>query len=312
MREPAANIALALITDITERKRIEAQMRHTQKLESLGVLAGGIAHDFNNLLVGIIGNASLGLDQVSPSHPLRTTLSEVLAAAQRAADLTRQLLAYAGKGRVVITRVDMSDLIREITTLVRSSIPPGVHLRLELEPRLPPVAADAAQMQQLIMNLVINAAEAIGEKEGTIGVATMVVNADAAYIATTFTGSRIEPGKYVAVEAQDNGCGMDEDTVRMFFDPFFTTKFTGRGLGLAAVLGIVQGHKGAIKVYTTSGKGSTFKILLPAADGLHGPEAALPDMHEDLSGDGLILVIDDEDVIRARQKTPCNATDIRF
>ncbi len=139
MREPAANIALALITDITERKRIEAQMRHTQKLESLGVLAGGIAHDFNNLLVGIIGNASLGLDQVSPSHPLRTTLSEVLAAAQRAADLTRQLLAYAGKGRVVITRVDMSDLIREITTLVRSSIPPGVHLRLELEPRLPPM-----------------------------------------------------------------------------------------------------------------------------------------------------------------------------
>ncbi len=152
------------------------------------------------------------------------------------------------------------------------------------------------------MNLVINAAEAIGEKEGTIGVATMVVNADAAYIATTFTGSRIEPGKYVAVEAQDNGCGMDEDTVRMFFDPFFTTKFTGRGLGLAAVLGIVQGHKGAIKVYTTSGKGSTFKILLPAADGLHGPEAALPDMHEDLSGDGLILVIDDEDVIRRTAK----------
>jgi PAS domain S-box-containing protein len=300
--EPETNIALALITDISERKRIEEQMRQTQKLESLGVLAGGIAHDFNNLLVGIIGNASLGIDQLSPNHPLRATFGEVLSASQRAADLTRQLLAYAGKGRFVINRVDMSVLIREITALVRSSIPPGVQLRLDLESRLPAVAADSAQMQQLIMNLVINAAESIGDNEGTIIAATTVVNADAAYITTMLAGSRLEPGKYVAVEVQDSGCGMNEETISRIFDPFFTTKFMGRGLGLAAALGIVQGHKGAIKVYSTPGKGSTFKVLIPVAE---GGVSALParDIHEDLSGDGLVLVIDDEEVVRRTVKS---------
>ena len=302
VKEPENEIALALITDITGRKRIEEQMRQSQKLESLGVLAGGIAHDFNNLLVGIIGNSSIALDQLMPSHPLHASIADVLSAAQRAADLTRQLLAYAGKGRFVVSLVDLSALIREITGLVRSSIPAGVQLRLELQEHLPFISADASQMQQLIMNLVINAAEAIGkDKEGIITVSTSVINVDAAYSATMLAGTSLDTGKYVTMEVQDTGVGMDDATMARIFDPFFTTKFTGRGLGLAAAVGIVHGHKGAMKVYTVLGRGSTFKVLLPVSG--DAPPLKHPEPLHDLSGEGLVLVIDDEDVIRRTAKT---------
>ena len=165
IREGSRCVALAFITDITERKRLEEQLRHTQKLESLGVLAGGVAHDFNNLLTGIMGNASLASEVVAPSNPARTFLENVVMTTQRAADLTRQLLAYAGKGRFIISNVDLSELVREIANLIQASIPKTVQLRLNLQEHVPPVEADASQMQQLVMNLVINAAEAIGEQQ---------------------------------------------------------------------------------------------------------------------------------------------------
>ena len=289
--------------DITTQKNLEKQLRQTQKLESLGVLAGGIAHDFNNLLVGIIGNTSLALDDLGPAHPLRQNILDVLTAAQRAGDLTRQLLAYAGKGRFVVSRLDISALVREITGLVRSSIPAGVQLRLDLQNHLPSIAADASQLQQLIMNLVINAAEAIGgENEGTILITTTVINADSAYIATTLGGAQVHPGRYVCIEVHDTGRGMDEATIGKIFDPFFTTKFTGRGLGLAAAMGIVQGHHGTLKVYSTPGKGSTFKVLLPVSDEISHDTTQEQRKTGDFSGTGLILVIDDEDIVRRTAK----------
>ena len=301
IREASRCVALAFITDITERKRLEEQLRHTQKLESLGVLAGGVAHDFNNLLTGIMGNASLAAEVVSPSNPARAFLENVVLTTQRAADLTRQLLAYAGKGRFVVSNVDLSDLVREIANLIQASIPKTVQLRLNLEEGISPVEADASQMQQLVMNLVINAAEAIGESNGTVMVTTGLLRVDEHYLRTVLAENEISPGEYVYLEVNDTGCGMDAETVSRIFDPFFTTKFTGRGLGLAAVSGIIRSHKGAIKVYSAQGKGSTFKVLLPAAGtGGERDEAREPN---DLAGAGVVLVVDDEPIVRQTAKS---------
>jgi two-component system cell cycle sensor histidine kinase/response regulator CckA len=288
--------------DITERKQIDEQLRHTQKLESLGVLAGGVAHDFNNLLTGILGNASLAIETLSPDNPARCLLADVVNASERAALLTRQLLAYAGKGRFVIEPVNLSGLVREISGLIHTSIPKSVYLRLDLREDLPLIQADTSQLQQLVMNLVINAAEAISpEGDGTVLVTTSVQHVDEQYALTTFDGSGLLPGTYVALEVHDTGCGMDEATLKRIFDPFFSTKFTGRGLGLAAVQGIVRGHKGAIKVYSNPGKGTTFKVLLPAASGATALRAA-PAPEFAARGE-LILVIDDEEIIRRTAKS---------
>lgn len=289
--------------DITERKQIEEQLRQTQKLESLGLLAGGVAHDFNNLLTGILGNSSLALEMFSNSHPARTMLRNVVAASERAAELTRQLLAYAGKGRFVIEPVNLSTLIREISELIRTSIPKTVQLRLELGPDLPCVEADPSQLQQLVMNLVINAAEAIGGgASGTVLVSTGLQEVDEVYIRSTIApGEEIAPGTYIIVEVHDTGCGMDQETLSRIFDPFFTTKFTGRGLGLAAVQGIVRGHKGALKVYSQPGQGSTFKVFLPVTS-KQPKEAAHQPSVETLAGQGTILVIDDTQTVRQAAK----------
>ena len=285
------------IRDVTERKRIEEQLRHTQKLESLGVLAGGVAHDFNNLLTPILGNASLVLGELSPSSSLRSNLENLITAGQRAVDLTRQLLAYAGKGRSIVAPVDLSDLVRQISNLVRTSIPKNVQLRLDLQDNLPCVEADSSQIQQLIMNLIINAAEAIGEEQGgTVVVTTGVQQVDEYYIRDAFAPKEILPGKYICLEVHDTGRGMDEETKAKIFDPFFTTKFTGRGLGLAAVSGIIRVHRGAIKVYSTPGKGTTFKVLLPATEDESFKEAGAI-AQKDLAGSGLILVVDDEAMV---------------
>jgi len=284
--------------DVTERKRLEEQLRQTQKLESIGVLAGGVAHDFNNLLTGVLGNATLALDTLSPMHPSRPYLEDVMQAAESAAHLTRQLLAYSGKGRFIVQPVDLSSLTRELTTLVRTSIPRTVQLRLELAPDLPAVEGDPGQLQQLVMNLVINGAEAIGEgRNGSVLVATGVQSIDEEFIRNAFAAAEILPGRYVSLEVQDTGGGMDQETQSKIFDPFFTTKFSGRGLGLSAVLGIVRGHKGAIKVYSTPGQGTTFKVLFPAGE--HAAAKALPaSARTDLRGTGTILVADDEDIVR--------------
>jgi PAS domain S-box-containing protein len=283
--------------DISERKKLEEQLRQTQKLESLGVLAGGIAHDFNNLLTGILGNASLALEAVPSGDPSEKYLSDVIRAAESAADLTRQLLAYAGKGRFITEHVDLSRMVREISGLIQSSIQRSVRLRLDLMPDLPPIEADAGQIQQIVMNLVINAAEAIGEERpGTVYLSTRTQEVDEDYIRTAFQGENLAPGKYVSLEVHDTGCGMDRETMARIFDPFFTTKFTGRGLGLAAVMGIVRGHKGALRVYSTPGQGSTFKVLFPAAAGTR-PSAPVREAGL-FRGTETVLVVDDEDIVR--------------
>ncbi len=290
--------------DVTERRRFNERLQQTQKLESLGVLAGGIAHDFNNLLTGIMGNASIALDDLPPESPVRSNLDAVVNASERAATLTRQLLAYAGKGRFVIERFNLSDLVREITTLLQTSIPKTVALRLDLQPELPSIEGDAAQIQQLIMNLFINAAEAVEEgKTETVVITTRVEPVSQSYIDQMVAPNGISPGKYVTFEVRDAGRGMDAVTLSRIFDPFFTTKFTGRGLGLAAVLGIVRGHMGALHVDTAPGKGSSFKVLFPVSEGQ--PARLEPSGPSDriLKGRRYILVIDDEDAVRQTAKS---------
>ena len=288
--------------DITERKKIEAQLLRTQKLESLGVLAGGVAHDFNNLLVGILGNISIALDSAPVSNPTRTLLLDASTAAQRAADLTRQLLAYAGKGRFIVDMIDVSALIREIITLIQSSIPRNVQLRLDLEHGLPSIEADVAQMQQLLMNLIINGGEAIGEQNGTVTVSTGVQQIDEHYLRSVQANDDLSEGSYIFIEVQDTGSGMDQETVNKIFDPFFTTKFMGRGLGLAAALGIIRGHHGAIKVYSQPGKGSTFKVLLPARN--HTNATTAPSVAQmELTAEGTVLIVDDEEIVRRTART---------
>ncbi len=295
--------ASIIVRDITEHKRSEQQLREMQKLESLGLIAGGVAHDFNNLLVGIMGNASLVLESLPSSSPNYAPLSHVVQASERAAHLTQQMLAYAGKGRFVSEKIDLSTLVEEISSLIQTSIPKNVQLRLDLGRGLPSIDADPGQIQQLIMNLVINGAEAIGETHnGTVFVTTDVREIDDAYILQNFVGEPMHGGAYVSLEVQDTGCGMTEETKRKIFDPFFTTKFTGRGLGLAAVLGIVKGHRGTIRIYSVPGKGSTFKILLPAVPGVAQPARGL-EIQRELRGSGTILVVDDEEVVRTTAKT---------
>lgn len=283
--------------DVSERRRFNEHLRQIQKLESLGVLAGGIAHDFNNLLTGIMGNASLVLEELPVAGAQHNDLQKVVDATQRAATLTRQLLAYAGKGKFVIEPLNLSDVVRDISGLIQSSFPRTVELRLQLDQNLPSILGDAAQIQQLVMNLVINGAEAIGDNGGTVVVTTSLKEVDPIYLQQSFGSSEISPGDYVLLDVNDSGCGMDEATVARIFDPFFTTKFAGRGLGLAAVLGIVRGHQGALRVYSTPGQGSSFKVLFPVARGETSKrEPALVDM--DLKGNGTILVIDDEQLVR--------------
>lgn len=298
IRDQAGQVigASHIARDITEQKNFERQLQQMQKLESLGVLAGGVAHDFNNLLVGIVGNASLVLDDVPPQN--RKPLEDVIASGERAADLTRQLLAYAGKGSVHSRLLDLSGLVREISALVRTSIPRSVQLQLDLGRELPPVMADSGQIQQIVMNLVINAAEAIGpDKTGSVIVTTGVVEADEKYFSTSFAIDDLGAGRYVMLEVQDTGCGMDEATVARIFDPFFTTKFLGRGLGLSAVVGIARSHGGAIKVYSVPDRGTTFRVLLPAAQGSAEQNVRTPST-ESLLGTGLILLVDDEETVR--------------
>ncbi len=290
--------------DITEQKRTAEQMRQTQKLESLGVLAGGIAHDFNNLLTGILGNASIALDDLGPGSPARAPIESVISASERAAQLAQQMLAYSGKGRFVLEQIDLSARVRETLPLIKTSIPTTVELRLDLAEHLPVVEADASQVQQLIMNIIINAAEAV--PEGRAGTVTIVTRPEsiAADIKNQDDGNHGEPspGRYVLLEVTDNGSGMDEHTKARIFDPFFTTKFTGRGLGLAAALGIVRGHRGAIQVISAPGQGTTFRVLLPAAAGATAAGRAENSEEPEargLRGAGLILVVDDEQIVRS-------------
>ncbi len=295
-------VALAGITmDITTRRRLEAKMQQAQKLESLGILAGGIAHDFNNLLVGILGNASLLKEETPPDSPLRGVMDNLIHASERAAHLTRQMLAYSGKGRFVVEQLDLPFQVQQIVALIDASIAKSVKIELHFEPDLPPIEADSSQIQQLIMNLVINGTEAIGPGGGTVTVSTTLREIAQDYVRDNLAGDNIPPGSYLCLEVHDNGIGMNTATQARIFDPFFTTKFTGRGLGLAAVLGIVRGHHGALTVYSEPGKGTAFKIFRPAAHAQEPAPAAVSPSRE-FRGEGTILVVDDEEMVQRTLK----------
>ena len=280
-----------------ERLKLEQQMLHTQKLESLGVLAGGIAHDFNNILMAILGNTGLALMRINKESPAVDNLHRIEQAAERAADLAKQMLAYSGRGKFVVENIDLNRLLEEMLHMLEVSISKKAVLRLNPHLPLPAVEADATQMRQIIMNLVINASEAIGETSGVIAITTGCMECDRNYLHDVWLAENLSAGLYVYLEITDTGCGMDKETMAKLFDPFFTTKFTGRGLGMAAVLGIVRGHKGAIKVYSEVGKGTSFKILLPAVSQPANPFNC--DSHEDeWRGSGTVMLVDDEESIR--------------
>jgi signal transduction histidine kinase/CheY-like chemotaxis protein len=284
--------------DITDQRTLEQQVLHSQKLESLGVLAGGIAHDFNNLLTGILGNADLALAELSPVAPARESLEAIETGARRAAELCRQLLAYSGKGRFLVQPLDVMELVQEMGHLLSVSISKKVVLKYHFTNNLPAVEADATQMRQTIMNLILNASEAIGDRSGVISVTTGLAHCDPEYLKTCFVADGIQPGDFVYVEVADTGHGMDKATQDRIFDPFFTTKFTGRGLGLAAVLGIVRGHKGAIRVHSEVGRGTTFKLLFPAAQTPAREITSGTPGARSWKSHGHVLVVDDEETVR--------------
>ncbi|MBM4365758.1 MAG: response regulator [Deltaproteobacteria bacterium] len=293
-----------LLTEMAERatdhKRhleLERAMLETQKLETLGVFAGGIAHDFNNMLMGILGNADLALLELAATSRAAARVAAIKTTATHLAELTNQLLAYSGKGRFLVQPVNLSELVAEMRLLLDVTIPRNVVIRADLPPGLPRVEADPSQLRQIVLNLLTNAADAIGGRSGTIAIRTGAQDLEDDFPAAVRPGVRPPGGAYVFVEVSDDGQGMDADTRERIFDPFFTTKAKGRGLGLAAVQGIVRGHGGAIRVYSEVGKGTTFKVLLPAMEGDHAPLA--PEVAA--SGrvaHGTILVVDDEQTVR--------------
>ncbi len=282
-----------------ERARIETQLQQAQKLESLGVLAGGIAHDFNNLLVGILGNASLAMLDLEPGAEARQSIAEIEQAAQRAAELTRQLLAYAGKGRYVVETADATAVISEMTSLMRTAISRNASLQMDLATSLPSIDVDVNQFRQVVMNLVTNASDALDTKAGLISVRTGRQEISREYLSACAPGTDAQPGTFTYVEVHDNGIGMDEATRYRIFEPFFSTKFTGRGLGLAATMGIMRSHRGAIRVYSEIGSGTSIKLLFPSStqSGIVGANTGLNS--QEWRSAGQVLVVDDEDSVRA-------------
>jgi PAS domain S-box-containing protein len=300
--------SIGLLHDIDSRKRaedersrheLEVKVLRSQRLESLGILAGGIAHDFNNLLVGILGNVSLALQDHALDETTRERLQQAELASERAAELTKQMLAFSGKGRFVLEPIDLSNAVREVTTLLDSARARRAALVYDLAADLPLIEADAGQLTQVLMNLLINAAEAIGDAEGTITASTAVRHVPLEELAHYELADELSPGPYVVLEVADTGAGIDPDTLRHVFDPFFSTKFTGRGLGLAAVLGIVRGHRGGIRVTSEQGVGTTFSILFPPL-----ADSQLPRVEAPRGGSaespprGRVLVVDDEPLAR--------------
>jgi PAS domain S-box-containing protein len=286
------------MSDITEQKRNETALLQAQKLESLGVLAGGIAHDFNNLLVSIMGNADLASRYMEDPVKAKRHLEQVHTAIDRAAELCRQLLAYSGKGRFLIEVLDLNKIVLEMTHLLRVSIGKGVQLTFDLADNLPSIEADPSQIRQAVMNLVINASEAIGDHDGEICIQTGLgpMTSDPKFRA--YLSHDHPQNDSVFLRVQDSGCGMDQETLKRIFDPFFTTKFTGRGLGLAAILGIVRSHRGALLVDSDIGRGTTFCVHFPPATTQAAPEKIADAPDSPLRSSGLILLVEDELTVR--------------
>jgi len=307
--EPAI---LIIGQDITARKKAEAErlamerrLLHAQKLESLGVLAGGIAHDFNNLLMAVLGNLDVAFQDLAPTSPARAGVESAVHACRRAVDLTRQMLAYSGRGHFVLAHLNLSDLVRENAYLFRASISRSVTMNIDLASSLPAIQADPGQVQQVVMNLITNASESIEDEVGVVTLATGVQDCDAHYLSHSRLDEKPLPGRFVYLEVSDTGCGMDAETQHRLFDPFFTTKFTGRGLGMAAVMGIVRGHQGAIMVDSQVGVGTTVRVLFPATEAFEvvptssaPEEEAGPPFKEESLLSGTVLVVDDEQSVR--------------
>lgn len=288
-----------------DRERIEMERRllHAQKLQSLGVLAGGIAHDFNNLLAVVLGRLDLALQRLSADHAACGDIAQALLASQRAAALTNQLLAYSGKGTFVIQEIDVTALVEENANLFRSSLPQKASVFLMLDYGIPKIKADFGQVQQIVMNLLTNASEALGDEAGTITIATGVRHCSDEFLQKSRLEEKPKAGNFVYIDVSDTGIGMDPETLERLFDPFFTTKFTGRGLGMAAVLGIVRSHHGAIFVDSLPGRGTTVRVFFPVATAGEvlpvsesGNAGTAESPADQLSG--LALVADDEVVVR--------------
>ncbi|NIA13545.1 MAG: PAS domain S-box protein [Nitrospiraceae bacterium] len=289
-----------------KRRALSARVQHAQKLESLGVLAGGIAHDFNNLLMAILGNADLALQDLSPVSPARDSINEIEQAARRAADLCRQMLAYSGKGQFFVEPIDLNEVIREMAHILEVSTSKNVALKYNHADNLPTIEGDASQIRQIVLSLATNASEAIGDVSGVVSLTTGAMECGREYLRDTSLDDDLPDGIYCYVEVSDTGCGMDKETQTKVFDPFFTTKFTGRGLGMAAAIGIVRGHRGAIKIYSEPGKGTSVKLLFPVCEQRELPRSSSPTMSKTLDeaihriAEGkTVLLVDDEDSVRA-------------
>ena len=294
----------AVSRDVTERRaaeetrrKLEESLQRSQKLESLGVLAGGIAHDFNNLLTPILGAARLGLEDLPPDSPVRERLHKIQQAAGRAAALTSQMLSYAGQSPLRVERIDLSALVEEMQALVSSSVAGKTTFDLQLQRDLPTIEVEAAQISQVVMNLVTNAAESQSDGAGKVTVRTGVVDLDTPPADALFADT-METGQHVYLEISDAGAGMDEETRARIFDPFFTTKFAGRGLGLAAVAGIVRAHRGAIEVESEVGRGTCFRVLLPTVSGEVPQPHPEPTPIKGWRTTGTALVVDDDEGVR--------------
>ena len=288
-----------------EKIEMERLLFHAQKLESIGVLAGGLAHDFNNLLMVILGNLDLAMEYISPVSAARACIENAVRSSKRAADLTQQMLAYSGKGKFLIRKLNLSEMVEGNIQIFGAAVPKNVTLNLQLTKDIPLIMADVAQVQQVVMNLITNASEAIGEMNGVLTLLTGVEVYDEVYLKQSRIKEKLRAGRFVYLDISDTGCGMDEKTQSLMFDPFFTTKFTGRGLGMAAVFGIVRGHKGALFVNSRVGRGTTVRVLFPAlemervADEPAGAPAADQRVrYETPHISGTILVVDDEAPVR--------------
>jgi PAS domain S-box-containing protein len=279
------------------RRQLDQQLQETQKLESLGVLAGGIAHDFNNLLTGILGNISLARMSLDSAPQTRVYLEGIETAAERAADLCQQMLAYAGKGRFHEQRLDLGALVTDMMPLLRLSVAKGVTLRLEVAPGLPAIWADPTQMRQIVLNLVVNGSDAIADA-GAIHIRVRAASAEDPLLAETVPPLQPGAAGAIVLDVIDTGCGMTADMQARVFEPFFTTKFTGRGLGLAVVHGIVRGHRGGLRVESAPRRGSRFTVAIPAIAGPPEPLERLAPPSGVWRGSGVALVADDEDVVR--------------
>ncbi len=299
--------ACVVVTDITERKRMEMEreLLHAQKLESLRVMAGGVAHDFNNQLAVILGNLELALDDLPPDSEAKASIINAIRASERSAELSRQMQIYTGSALYLPMDLDLNELLIKNRDLLKLGVSGHVSLKFQVRGALPHIKGDEDQINRLVMNILINASEAIGDNHGEVKLSTGVVDCDETYLSHSRLEEKPEPGRFVFLEVFDTGCGMDTETLRKLFDPFFSTKFTGRGLGMAEVIGVIKGHRGAIVVESEVGKGTTLRVLFPLQKEAQAPSAKVIEEVETKAAAPVtvnrrktVLIVEDEPGVR--------------